>query len=200
MNYTHVLVPIVLSPTAPHIVRCACEEAVRHHAKVTLLYVVASHPETTVYYVSGLPTPALHFDPILGGPLRMPESPPPTTILYDPQEDTLQRLRDLIPESFDSACEIVVAAGDPVALIVHMARARAVDLIVMGRYSYTGLRHILWGSVTAKVVRFAPCPVLVVRRQEGRDQMATATTHSHYQEVSASRCGRNDGEAEARPC
>ena len=176
MNFTHVLVPTDLSPTAPHIVRCACEEAVRHQAKVTLLHVVASHPETVVYYVSGMPSPALHFDPILGGPLGMPKAPLPTMILHDPQEDALQRLRDLIPASCYSDCEIVVAAGNPVGLIVHMARTRDVDLIVMGTHGYTGLRHILWGSVAEKVIRLAPCPVLVVRHQGEIDQTATTTT------------------------
>jgi nucleotide-binding universal stress UspA family protein len=94
-------------------------------------------------------------------------------ILHDPQEEALQRLRDLIPASYDSACEIVIAAGNPVALIVHMARARTVDLIVMGTHGYTGLRHILWGSVAERVIRLAPCPVLVVRHQEEIDQIAT---------------------------
>jgi Universal stress protein family len=75
------------------------------------------------------------------------------------------------------ACEIVVAAGNPVALIVHMARARTVDLIVMGTHGYTGLRHILWGSVAERVIRLAPCPVLVVRHQEEIDQAATTTRH-----------------------
>ena len=88
MHFTHVLVPTDLSPTAPHIIQCACEgKAVLHQAKVTLLHVVASHPETVAYYVSGFPTPTLRFDPILGGPLGMPKTPPPTIILYDPQED-----------------------------------------------------------------------------------------------------------------
>ncbi len=125
MNFTHVLVPTDLSPMAPHLVRYACEEAVLHQAKVTLLHVVASRPETVVYYVSAMPSPALRFDPILGGPLGMPKTPPPAMLLHDPQEEALQRLRDLIPASCDSACEIVVATGNPVALIVHMARARS---------------------------------------------------------------------------
>jgi len=192
MNFTHVLVPTELSPMAPHIVRCACEEAVRHDAKVTLLHVVASRPETVVYYVSALPSPALRFDPILGGPLGMPKTPPPTVILHDPQEDTLRRLRDLIPALCYSDCEIVVAAGNPVDVIVHVAQTRAVDLIVMGTHGYTGLRHILWGkgltalrrrshaSIAAKIIRLAPCPVLVVRPQEESDQTATTTLRSHY--------------------
>ena len=110
----------------------------------------------------------------------MPKAPSPTMILYDPQEDALQRLRELIPVSFNSACEVVVATGNPVALIVHMARARAVDLIVMGTHGYTGLRHILWGSVAEKVIRLAPCPVLVVRHPEEIDQTVPTTTRSHY--------------------
>lgn len=79
-----------------------------------------------------------------------------------------------------SSCEVVVATGNPVALIVHMARTRTVDLIVMGTHGYTGLRHILWGSVAEKVIRLAPCPVLVVRHEEGIDQTATTPTRSHY--------------------
>ena len=110
----------------------------------------------------------------------MPSAPPPTMILHDPQEEAVQRLRELIPASCDSACEIIVATGNPVALIVHMARARTVDLIVMGTHGYTGLRHILWGSVAEKVIRLAPCPVLVVRHQEEIDQAATTTRRSHY--------------------
>ena len=180
MNFTHVLVPTDLSPMAPHIVRCACEEAARHQAKVTLLHVVASRPGTVVYYIPTIPNPALRFDPILGGPLGMPSAPPPTMILHDPQEEVVQRLRELIPASCDSACEIVVAAGNPVALIVHMARARAVDLIVMGTHGYTGLRHIFWRSVAAKVIRLAPCPVLVVRHQEEIDQATMMTRRSPY--------------------
>jgi len=97
-------------------------------------------------------------------------------ILHDPQEDALQRLRDLIPASYHSACEIVVATGNPVDLIVHVAQARTVDLIVMGTHGYTGLRHILWRSVAAKVIRLAPCPVLVVRHQGEIDETATTTT------------------------
>ena len=180
MNFTHVLVPTDLSPTAPHLVRYACEEAVLHQAQVTLLHVVTSRPETVVYYVPAMPSPALRFDPILGGPLGMPKTPPPAMILHDPQEEVLQRLRDLIPASCYSACEIVVATGNPVALIVHMARARTVDLIVMGTHGYSGLRHILWGSVAERVIRLAPCPVLVVRHQEEVDQTATTTRRPHY--------------------
>ena len=46
--------------------------------------------------------------------------------------------------------------------IVQLAAERRVDLIVMGTHGRSGLKHLLLGSVAAKVVRLAPCPVLTV--------------------------------------
>ena len=36
----------------------------------------------------------------------------------------------------------------------------------MGTHGRTGLKHVLLGSVAEKIVRHAPCPVLVVRERE----------------------------------
>ncbi|HEV8717019.1 MAG TPA: universal stress protein [Candidatus Binatia bacterium] len=53
--------------------------------------------------------------------------------------------------------------GDPFSAICHTAERERVDLIVMGSHGRTGLAHVLLGSVAERVVRHAPCPVLVVR-------------------------------------
>ena len=53
--------------------------------------------------------------------------------------------------------------GAPFVEIVRAARSEQADLIVMGTHGRSGLRHALLGSVAEKVVRKAPCPVLVVR-------------------------------------
>jgi nucleotide-binding universal stress UspA family protein len=51
--------------------------------------------------------------------------------------------------------------------IVELAKADpTIDLVVMGTHGRTGLRHVLLGSVAEKVVRHAPCPVLIVRDRE----------------------------------
>jgi nucleotide-binding universal stress UspA family protein len=52
--------------------------------------------------------------------------------------------------------------GDPAEQLVTKARELGADLIVVGRRSQNPLRALL-GSVSARVVRRAPCDVLVVR-------------------------------------
>jgi universal stress protein A len=48
--------------------------------------------------------------------------------------------------------------------IVKLLEAeRQYDLVVMGTHGRTGLEHVLLGSVAEKVVRHAPCAVLVGR-------------------------------------
>ena len=47
--------------------------------------------------------------------------------------------------------------------IVDAAAKIGVDLIVISTHGRTGLSHILVGSVTERVVRHAPCPVLSIR-------------------------------------
>jgi nucleotide-binding universal stress UspA family protein len=46
--------------------------------------------------------------------------------------------------------------------IVDYARAQGADLLVMGTHGRSGFNRLLLGSVTEKVLRAAPCPVLTV--------------------------------------
>lgn len=55
-----------------------------------------------------------------------------------------------------------VELGRPDKNIVDRARVEASDLIVISTHGRTGLSHMLMGSVTEKVVRSAPCPVLSI--------------------------------------
>ena len=57
----------------------------------------------------------------------------------------------------------VVTLGAPAAAIVSFARDKQADLIVMGTHGRGKIASLLVGSVAEKVVRTAPCPVLVVR-------------------------------------
>ena len=59
-----------------------------------------------------------------------------------------------------------VREGTPFYEIIQFAKENDIDLIVMGTHGHSGLAHVLLGSVTEKVVRKAPCPVLTVRHPE----------------------------------
>ena len=59
-----------------------------------------------------------------------------------------------------------VRLGTPFYEIIQFAKETGADLIVMGTHGHSGLAHVLLGSVTEKVVRKAPCPVLTVRHPE----------------------------------
>ena len=59
-----------------------------------------------------------------------------------------------------------LAKGVAFVEIVRRAKEGNVDLIVIGTHGRTGLAHALMGSVSEKVVRKAPCPVLTVKHPE----------------------------------
>jgi len=60
----------------------------------------------------------------------------------------------------------LVVVGTPYERIVEIAESENADLIVIATHGYTGLKHSYMGSTAERVVRHAPCPVLVVRDKE----------------------------------
>jgi universal stress protein A len=75
-------------------------------------------------------------------------------------------------------------SGDIVDQIVTLATNEAVDLIIMGTHGRRGLAHLFMGSVTEKVLRRAPCPVLVVRQAEEQSPLSP-TRSAHRQTTGA---------------
>ena len=57
----------------------------------------------------------------------------------------------------------VMKTGTDFVEILRYAEDFKIDLIVIGSHGASGLEHALLGSVAARVVRRAPCPVLTVR-------------------------------------
>ena len=79
-----------------------------------------------------------------------------------------QRLADFVKEScaeFLDQVKVkeVVEVGVPYRDIVRKAADERADLIVMSTHGRTGLEQVMLGSVTAKVVARATCPVLSLR-------------------------------------
>ncbi len=66
------------------------------------------------------------------------------------------RLGDAVPVTIASQ------RGDPADEIVRYARRHGVQLVVVGTHGRSGVSRAVLGSVAARVVRGAPCPVLTV--------------------------------------
>jgi nucleotide-binding universal stress UspA family protein len=73
-------------------------------------------------------------------------------------EGNLQRVNDAGLEG-----TTMLVHGIPWQEIVQTAEDKLADLIIMGTHGRSGIQHVLLGSVAEKVVRLAPCPVLVTR-------------------------------------
>ncbi|MBP6672610.1 MAG: universal stress protein, partial [Bacteroidetes bacterium] len=59
-----------------------------------------------------------------------------------------------------------VGTGIPFVEITQFAKEHDVDIIIVATHGMTGVEHILFGSTAEKIIRKAPCPVLVVRSEE----------------------------------
>ena len=112
--------------------------------------------EVMIYHVIGYEE-LMHYDLLLG----------PLDHVVEKYEAALAGFLD---EHFSDLLPLVevrkkVELGTPDDNIVGEAKKEGIDLIVISTHGRTGLSHILMGSVTEKVVRHAPCPVLSIRPQ-----------------------------------
>lgn len=106
----------------------------------------------------------------------------PDTAVLDSIEETAEGATDrAVARAKDAGAEEVrrsVHRGTPHRTILEYVDDHDVDLVVMGTHGRTGLNRLLLGSVTEKVVRLSPVPVLTVRGEETaeREEEADETT------------------------
>ena len=79
-----------------------------------------------------------------------------------------EALRDLLDPQVEQAVRaeyLLRSAGPdgPGVAIATCARETGAELVIMGKHRLGLVEHMLAGSVTEKVVRQAPCPVLIVQ-------------------------------------
>ena len=68
--------------------------------------------------------------------------------------------RPRVPEGV--RLEIAMRIGEAGQKILEYARSENMDLIILGRQGAGGVGKLLFGNVTERVVRKAPCPVLII--------------------------------------
>ena len=60
-------------------------------------------------------------------------------------------------------CESEILSGDPAETILRVVDIYNINLIIMGTRGQGGIKSLLLGSQSHKVVSTAPCPVMLVR-------------------------------------
>ena len=80
-------------------------------------------------------------------------------------EKAKEFLEEIKKKAEDSGVKIETAVreGNTYERIVDLAALKNADIIFMGSHGRTGIKKLLMGSVTEKVIGHAPCPVMVVR-------------------------------------
>ena len=59
---------------------------------------------------------------------------------------------------------VIVSAVDIAGAIVSQARKARAAMIIMGSQGKTGLQRLMLGSVAERTLRYAECPVLIVKK------------------------------------
>jgi universal stress protein A len=149
-----IVVPIDFSECSRKALQYAVPLARQFQAALLLVYVMPVH-----YYVGS------EFGPV--------DVPLPEAELFQNAQEQLARLADQeLADRVTARC--LVLRGQPVHEIVRAARDEKADLILLSTHGHTGLKHVLLGSVAENVVRYAPCPVLVVREPSSQAILAPA--------------------------
>ena len=146
LRLTQILAPTDFSEHSDGALRHAAELARQFGAKLVLLHVVSNEALESISKAHIPPHPV-------------------DKVYEDLDQETREQYANHVPPEVRKVLEteVLVLPGVPFLEIVRAARLKGVDLIVMATHGRTGLSHALVGSVTEKVVRKAPCPVLSIR-------------------------------------
>lgn len=85
-------------------------------------------------------------------------------------EDLVGKAKGFVAEAKKQAeaagvpAETFVGEAEAYQAINNLAKEQKADMIILGSHGRTGLRRLLMGSVTEKVIGYASCPVLVVKQ------------------------------------
>jgi len=145
IDIRHILCPVDFSAISNRALDHAATLARRHGASLLALHVVPfaapmpAAPAAPAYPVTAVPQPELRRSML---------------------EELERRVEPLRRSGM--TVETLVREGDVVHAVLEEAERLPIDLVVMGSHGSSGFERLVMGSVTEKVLRKAPCPVLTV--------------------------------------
>lgn len=148
MPFKKILVPMDFSEHALHALRLAISLARSSGGSITLLHVgVVPHVYATELGLAGAASPLF---------AQMSED------IAKEQRHHLERVAsEEIPAGLSH--DVALREGFPPEEVLSQVKDGGYDLVVMGTHGRTGLGRVLLGSVTERVVRECPVPVMVTR-------------------------------------
>ena len=78
------------------------------------------------------------------------------------KEKLQQKIEEIHKNNPGLTCDISVNYGFALDSIINYSESNKVDLIIMGTRGASGLKEVVFGSITASVIEKASCPVLAV--------------------------------------
>ena len=139
-----VLVPVDFSENAQAAAQYAGQLAGKFGAKIHLLHVVE---------------PASFVNDLKNVPFTLSDKQLEATATTDLEALATRFIDPNVQTSW------TVKRGKGYQEIVKAAKQLKADMIVISTHGYTGLKHTIMGSTAERVVRHAPCPVLVLRAE-----------------------------------
>ena len=151
MTWKTILVPHDFSSAANHAAAIALDEAKRHGATIVLLHVLELPYQ--------LAPDAMIVPDASGVAISVKQYATDSATAH--LEDIAARLnKDGVTATS------LIKIGTPVDAINQAVDDHHCDLVVMGTHGRSGLRHLVAGSVTERVVRSSRVPVLTIRHTE----------------------------------
>ncbi|MBU4261124.1 MAG: universal stress protein [Proteobacteria bacterium] len=138
-----ILVPVDLSHASTILLQYANTIAEKFGARLIFLFVVED-----LYSYSGLPV-EIRLDPF---------EEDYKSYSRRNMENFLEENRHYVTGEYES----IVLSGHPAKEIIDYADSEDIDLIVIGTHGFSGLDRMIFGSVAEKVIKMAPCPIMVV--------------------------------------
>jgi nucleotide-binding universal stress UspA family protein len=152
MQFNKILVPTDFSESAKYALPFAIDLARKYAASLQILHVV----EPIVAPVD-----------FAWGTYSYPDIEKQLSSYVD--ESLAKIIEEQIPPEI--ICDSTSLHGKPWREIVSFARDQSMELIVMATHGLSGFSHALYGSTAEKIVRKAPCPVLIIRHPDVKFEM-----------------------------
>ena len=143
----NILTAIDFSNMAQAVVRTAADLARNESAHLWLIHVAAPNPDFVGYET---------------GPAHVRED----------RAKTLHREHKTLQESAqwlrDAGIEVtpLLVQGTTAETLLHLAKQHEADAIVIGSHGHGTIRKWIVGSVTQAILKDAPCPIVVVPREQ----------------------------------